>query len=81
MTNASQNFQCADALAGLRMSLVLKDMSDCVDVRFLALQLDGIFASEIFFTIGMTVVTICKLYYSKMSLILFERCDLRVLMI
>ena len=49
MTNASQNFQCADALAGLRMSLVLKDTSDCVDVRFLALQLDGIFASEIFF--------------------------------
>ena len=42
----SQNFQCADAPAGLRMSLVLDDPCDYVDVGFLALQLDGIFALE-----------------------------------
>ena len=37
VTNASQNFQCADAPAGLRMSLVLDETDDCADVRFLAL--------------------------------------------
>ena len=46
MINVSQNFQCADDPAGLQMSLVLDDSYDCVDVGFLALQLDDIFALE-----------------------------------
>ena len=58
MINVSQNFQCADDPAGLRMSLMLDDTDNCVNVGFLALQLYGIFALD-FFMITMTVITIC----------------------
>ena len=47
--NVSQNFQCADVPAGLRMTLVLDDTYDCANVWFLILQLNGIFAFYNFF--------------------------------
>ena len=42
MINVSQNFQCAETLAGLRMSFVLDDTDDCVYVWFFSLYLDDI---------------------------------------